>query len=59
MSCQPAEDPTPGDRFSCDAIETIIVPCARDIGSFEVRRALPSARSAAGRTVIMDAPENA
>src|ERR1700716_1312311 len=41
MSWQPAEDPEPGDRFSCDAIETIIVPRARDIGGFEVRRALP------------------
>src|ERR1700716_1679185 len=44
MSWQPAEDPEPGDRFSCDAIETIIVPRARDIGGFEVRRALPSAQ---------------
>ena len=30
-------DPTPG-------IETVVVPRARDIGGFEVRRALPSAR---------------
>ena len=42
MSWQPAYDPKPGDRLSCDAIETVIVPRGRDIGSFEVRRALPS-----------------
>src|SRR3978361_400871 len=42
MSWHPAEDPKPGDRFSCDAIETMIVPRSRDIGRFEVRRALPS-----------------
>jgi hypothetical protein len=36
MSWQPAEDPKPGDRFSCDAIETMIIPRSRDIGSFEV-----------------------
>ena len=44
MSWQPAHDPKPGDRLSCDAIETVIVPRSRDIGSFEVRRALPSAQ---------------
>ncbi|WP_372423092.1 pirin family protein [Salinarimonas chemoclinalis] len=43
MSFEPADDPVPGDARSCDAIETVIVPRARDIGSFEVRRALPSA----------------
>src|SRR5262249_51777956 len=30
--------------FSCDAIETMIVPRSRDLGSFEVRRALPSTK---------------
>src|SRR3954463_8776293 len=39
-----AGDPQPGDKLSCDAIEVIIVPRARDLGGFEVRRALPSAR---------------
>ena len=29
---------------SCDAIEHVIVPRARDLGGFEVRRALPSAQ---------------
>src|SRR5215210_3015993 len=42
MSWQSCDDPVPGDRGSCDAIETLIVPRARDLGSFEVRRALPS-----------------
>jgi redox-sensitive bicupin YhaK (pirin superfamily) len=44
MSWQPADDPRPGDKLACDAIETVIVPRARDLGGFEVRRALPSAR---------------
>lgn len=44
MSWQPGQDPIPGDRLSCGAIEHVIVPRARDIGAFEVRRALPSAQ---------------
>jgi redox-sensitive bicupin YhaK (pirin superfamily) len=44
MSWQPAADPKPGDTFTCDAIETVIVPRTRDLGGFEVRRALPSAQ---------------
>lgn len=44
MSHHPTDDPVPGDRYSCDAIEHVIVPRARDLGGFEVRRALPSAR---------------
>ena len=43
MSQLPDHDPIPGDARSCDAIEHVIVPRARDIGGFEVRRALPSA----------------
>ena len=42
MSWQPALDPKPGDAFACDAIDMIIVPRARDLGGFSVRRALPS-----------------
>ncbi|MEL6298606.1 MAG: pirin family protein [Pseudomonadota bacterium] len=42
MSQLPADDPVPGDARSCDAIEQVIVPRARDLGGFEVRRALPS-----------------
>lgn len=44
MSHQPADDPILGDALACDAIEHVIVPRARDLGGFEVRRALPSAR---------------
>ena len=44
MSWQPCDDPKPGDTLACDAIEMVIVPRARDLGGFEVRRALPSAR---------------
>lgn len=44
MSWQPCDDPTPGDAQSCDAIETVIVPRTRDLGGFEVRRALPSSK---------------
>jgi redox-sensitive bicupin YhaK (pirin superfamily) len=44
MSRFDCEDPVVGDARSCDAVEHIIVPRARDIGDFEVRRALPSAK---------------
>jgi redox-sensitive bicupin YhaK (pirin superfamily) len=44
MSWQVAEDPRPGDRPACAAIDMVIVPRARDLGCFAVRRALPSAR---------------
>ena len=44
MSWQPCPDPAPGDARACDAIEMVIVPRSRDIGDFEVRRALPSAK---------------
>ncbi|MDB5649953.1 MAG: hypothetical protein JWL62_1473 [Hyphomicrobiales bacterium] len=43
MSALPDLDPIPGNSYSCDAIEQVIVPRARDLGGFEVRRALPSA----------------
>jgi redox-sensitive bicupin YhaK (pirin superfamily) len=42
MSWQATDDPHPGDKLACDAIETVVVPRARDLGGFEVRRALPS-----------------
>jgi redox-sensitive bicupin YhaK (pirin superfamily) len=35
-------DPVPGDRWSCEAIEQVIVPPSKDLGGFSVRRALPS-----------------
>jgi redox-sensitive bicupin YhaK (pirin superfamily) len=44
MSWLPSNDPKPGDALACDAIEQVIVPRARDLGGFEVRRALPSAK---------------
>ena len=44
MSWQAGQDPIPGDKLSCDAIEHVIVPRSRDLGGFEVRRALPSAQ---------------
>lgn len=44
MSFFPGNDPKPGDAFACDAIELMVIPNARDIGGFEVRRALPTAR---------------
>jgi redox-sensitive bicupin YhaK (pirin superfamily) len=42
MSWQPSNDPIPGDARSCAAIEHVIVPRARDLGGFQVRRALPA-----------------
>jgi redox-sensitive bicupin YhaK (pirin superfamily) len=55
MSWNPAEDPKPGDKFTCEAIETVIVPRARDLGSFKVRRALPSAqRQMVGPFIFFD-----
>jgi len=45
MSWNPCLDPDcPTTEAEMDAIETMIVPRARDIGNFEVRRALPSAK---------------
>jgi redox-sensitive bicupin YhaK (pirin superfamily) len=44
MSWHPASDPVFGDKRSCDALETVIVPRARDLGGFAVRRALPHGR---------------
>jgi redox-sensitive bicupin YhaK (pirin superfamily) len=55
MSWLPAEDPAPGDRFACQAIETVIVPRSHDLGGFEVRRALPSAgRRMVGPFIFFD-----
>ena len=44
MSWMPDKDPVMGDKRSCDALELVIVPRARDLGGFEVRRALPHGR---------------
>jgi len=48
VSWNPSEDPAPGDVRACDALEQVIVPRARDVGGFSVRRALP----AAGRQMV-------
>ena len=42
MSWNPALDPDCPTEDAVDAIETVIVPRARDLGDFEVRRALPA-----------------
>lgn len=44
MSWNPALDPDCPTGDAVDAIETIIIPRARDLGGFEVRRALPAPR---------------
>ena len=41
MSWAEGYDPAAGDAKSCDALELVIVPRARDLGGFSVRRALP------------------
>ena len=42
MSWNPALEPGCPDDVGTDAIETLIVPRSRDLGGFEVRRALPA-----------------
>ena len=44
MSFFPGNDPRAGDAFASDQIELMVIPNARDIGGFAVRRALPTAR---------------
>jgi redox-sensitive bicupin YhaK (pirin superfamily) len=44
MSWNPSLDPDCPVGDAVDAIETVIVPRARDLGGFEVRRALPAPR---------------
>ena len=44
MSWNPALDPHCPTGDDVDAIETVIIPRARDLGGFEVRRALPAPR---------------
>ncbi|MGI9364629.1 MAG: pirin family protein [Rhizobiaceae bacterium] len=55
MSWNPALEPNCPDTDTMDSIETIIVPRARDIGGFEVRRALPTIeRKMVGPFVFFD-----
>ncbi len=42
MSWNPALEPGCPDTVDLDAIETLIIPRSRDLGGFEVRRALPA-----------------
>ncbi|QXI65208.1 Putative quercetin 2,3-dioxygenase [Paracoccus marcusii] len=44
MSWNPALTPGCPDAVGADAIETLIIPRTRDLGGFEVRRALPAPR---------------
>lgn len=44
MSFFPGQDPAPGNAASCDAVELMVIPRTSDLGGFEVRRALPSAK---------------
>lgn len=45
MSWFKDNDPVPGDARSCDAVEQVVIPRARDLGGFEVRRVLPAPRA--------------
>ncbi|TIR42586.1 MAG: pirin family protein [Mesorhizobium sp.] len=44
MSFFPGNDPLPADAFASDQIELMVIPNAKDIGGFQVRRALPTAK---------------
>src|SRR5665213_1279830 len=55
MSFQTSHDPVLGDALSCDALEMVIAPRSRDLGGFEVRRALPHAdRRMVGPFIFFD-----
>ena len=55
MSWQSCPDPAPAVVQVADAIETVIVPRARDLAGFEVRRALPSrTRQMVGPFIFFD-----
>lgn len=55
MSWNPALDPDCPEGDAVDAIETVIIPRARDLGGFEVRRALPAPkRQMVGSFIFFD-----
>jgi redox-sensitive bicupin YhaK (pirin superfamily) len=57
MSIRPGDDidPASGDVSACSFLETVIVPRAKDLGGFEVRRALPAIeRRMIGPFVFLD-----
>lgn len=44
MSFFPGPDPVAGDAAACNALENLIIPRTSDLGGFQVRRALPTAK---------------
>lgn len=55
MSWNPTQNPDCPEGAGLDAIETLIVPRSRDLGGFEVRRALPApARQMVGPFIFFD-----
>ena len=55
MSWQSADEPKCGTDGLPQGIETVIIPRARDLGGFEVRRALPSSkRKTVGPFIFFD-----
>ncbi|KQT44556.1 pirin [Aureimonas sp. Leaf454] len=55
MTWNPCPDPTIGDRRSTEAVETLIIPRAVDLGEMTVRRALPSTqRQMVGPFIFFD-----
>ncbi len=55
MSWNPALDPDCPTGDAVDAIDTVIIPRARDLGDFEVRRALPApSRQMVGPFIFFD-----
>jgi redox-sensitive bicupin YhaK (pirin superfamily) len=55
MSWQSAAEPECSVPSACDPVDTVIVPRARDLGGFEVRRALPAAqRQMVGPFIFFD-----
>ncbi|MCB1515245.1 MAG: pirin family protein [Hyphomicrobiaceae bacterium] len=55
MNTVPDHDPIPGDVRSCELVEQVIVPRARDLGGLEVRRALPAeGRQMVGPFIFFD-----
>ncbi|WP_118134590.1 pirin family protein [Oceanicella sp. SM1341] len=55
MSWNPTQSPDCPEAGALDALETLIIPRARDLGGFEVRRALPApARQMVGPFIFFD-----
>ena len=55
MTLPHTPDPMPGDAAAADALPLVIIPRTRDLGGFEVRRALPSTqRQMVGPFILFD-----